>query len=152
QKLANEWDQRFSAVAFGLMEHSGKRVAAAEDAFLRFKRFCKEAIAMYKVRREQLTLRAQAAQVKLEAALEHCVNEGGSSGWGLSSLLLLGNSAKRNLRLFMDHMAVFARQCLAAELAGSGQLFFTVLSGKIEDRLRELQFCRQRLRTVVDYL
>jgi eukaryotic-like serine/threonine-protein kinase len=151
QNLANEWDQRFATVAFGLMEHSGKRVAAAEDAFLRFKRFCKEAIAIYKGRREQQALRAQASQAKLEAALQLCGNDSGSS-WGLSSLLLLGNSTRRNLRLFMDHMAVFARQCHAAELAGSGQLFFTLLSAKIEDRLRELQFCRQRLRTVVDHL
>ena len=152
QKLASEWDQRFSTVAFGLTEHSGKRIAAAEDAFLRFKRFCKEAIALYKVRREQQALRAQASQLKLETALQVCVNDSGNTGWGLSSLLSLGNSTRRNLRLFMDHMAIFARQCLAAELAGSGQLFFTLLSAKIEDRLRELQFCRQRLRTVVDYL
>ncbi len=152
QKLAGEWDQRFSSVAFGLTEHSGKRIAAAEDAFLRFKRYCKEAIALYKVRREQQALRAQASQSKLEAALQVCLNDSGNTGWGLSSLLSLGNSTRRNLRLFMDHMAIFARQCLAAELAGSGQLFFTLLSAKVEDRLRELQFCRQRLRGVVDYL
>jgi eukaryotic-like serine/threonine-protein kinase len=152
QKLASEWDQRFAVVAFGLTEHSGKRIAAAEDAFLRFKRYCKEAIALYKVRREQQALRAQASQAKLEMALQVCVNDSGNTGWGLSSLLSLGNSTRRNLRLFMDHMAIFARQCLAAELAGSGQLFFTLLAARIEDRLRELQFCRQRLRTVVDYL
>ncbi len=55
--LAAEWDQKLAKVAFGLMEHPGKRVAAAEEAFLRFKRFCKEALAMYKVRREQQALR-----------------------------------------------------------------------------------------------
>ena len=152
QKLATEWDQRLATAAFGLMEHSGKRVATAEEAFLRFKRFCKEALAMYKVRRDQQAIRAQQSQTKLEAALQHCLHDTGSAGWSLTSLLLLGTNSRRSLRLFVDHMATFARQCLAAELAGSGQLFFTLLSTKIEDRLRELQFCRQRLRTVVDYL
>ncbi|HEV8062240.1 MAG TPA: tubulin-like doman-containing protein [Gemmataceae bacterium] len=152
QSLATEWDQRLAKVAFGLMEHPGKKVAAAEEAFLRFKRFCKEALAMYKVRREQQALRAQQSQAKLDVALQHCLNDTRPAGWSLSSLLLLGNSSRRSLRLFMDHMATFARQCLAAELAGSGQLFFTLLSTKIEDRLRELQFCRQRLRTVADHL
>lgn len=151
QKLATEWDHRLAAVAFGLMEHPGKRIAAAEEAFTRFKRFCKEALAMYKVRREQQALRAQQSQAKLDIALQHCLNDTGSTSWSLSSLLM-GNSSRRSLRLFMDHMATFARQCLAAELAGSGQLFFSLLLTKIEDRLRELQFCRQRLRAVVDYL
>ena len=42
QKLAAAWGSLLAEAAFGLMEHPGRRVAAAEAALTRFVGFCAE--------------------------------------------------------------------------------------------------------------
>lgn len=151
EKLAEEWDRRLADTACKLMEHPGSRVAAAEAGCLRFAHFCKESLAMYSVRWEQQCLRTQQAQHEMEAALENLDGASGG-GWGLPALLLFGNRTRRSMRLFMDHLAAYARQCLAAEIVGAGHSFFTLLTGRLEERLRELTFVRQRLRHLREHL
>src|SRR5262249_7395940 len=53
-------------------------------------------------------------------------------------------------RVFMDHLAAFARQCLAEDVSAAVGQFFVVLRGRLNDQLRDLTFCRQRLRHVVE--
>jgi hypothetical protein len=52
----------------------------------------------------------------------------------------------------MDHLAAFARQCLAEDLTTAVQQFFVCLGGRLNERLRDLAFCRQRLRHVQESL
>jgi hypothetical protein len=147
EQAAREWDVRLANVAFALMEHPGRRVAAAEAALERFVQFCEASGAAASTHRDQQTLRTQQAWQQLERALDAC-RTGGEGGWGLPALLLFGNRSRRLLRVFMDHLAAFARQCLAEEVLTAVPLFFQVLSARLRDRLRELTFCRQRLRHV----
>src|SRR5262249_2858111 len=42
QQLAEEWDQALAQSAFALMEHPGRRIAAAECAVTRLLQFCEE--------------------------------------------------------------------------------------------------------------
>jgi len=139
QKLAAECDTRLADTAFALMEHPGKRVAAAEAALLRFTHFCSTTAAANVAPLEQQSARAQQAQQQLEGALQQCV-------LGAGGFSFFGGKNRRLLRVFMDHLAAYARQCLVEDLGAAVQQFLAALEGKLHERLRELSFCRQRLR------
>jgi hypothetical protein len=151
EQVVKEWDGRLTGAAFALMEHPGRRVAAAEAALERFVHFCVQAAAAHGARREQQALRTQQAWQQLQSALEGCA-AGGDRGWGLPTILLFGNRARRLLRVVLDHLAAFARQCLAEEVIAAEQRFFQCLGGRLDERLRELTFCRQRLRHLQENL
>jgi hypothetical protein len=52
----------------------------------------------------------------------------------------------------LDHLSAFARQCLEEDIATATRLFFGFLHGRLGDRLRDLTFCRQRLRSLQEAL
>ncbi len=139
QKLAAEWGKRLTESAFALMEHPGRRVAAAETALARFIRFCAETADANAAFLAQLSAKAQQAQHQLEAALTDCVV-------GAGGFSFFGNKNRRLLRVFMDHLAAYARQCLVEDLGAALQQFLSALDGKLHEGLRDLSFCRQRLR------
>ncbi len=144
QQLAHEWDERLSKAAFGLAEDHGKRLAAAE-AFLRHLiRFCAEAVVTPRAQLEQQSRRTENASNQLASAIESCI-----AGPGFS---FFGGRSRRLLRTFLECLGVFARQRLAEEVAGAGIQFFLLLHGKLEERLREINFCRQRLRHLQEAL
>jgi hypothetical protein len=146
EQVAQEWEASLSGTAFALMEHPGRRVAAAQAALEHFVRFCKEFSAAHGARRQQQVARTQQAWLQLERALEGCLAVGDRGAWGLPASLLFGSRSRRSLRVLMDHLAAFARQCLAEEIMAADQCFFDLLSARLDERLRDLTFCRQRLR------
>jgi serine/threonine protein kinase len=143
EQLAERWEQQLGEAACALMEYGGHRVAAAEAGLARLLQFCEEALARQQARWEQQAARTQHARQKLETAVQNCLGDTNGSGWGLPSLF--GSRPRRLLRVFLDHLAAFARQCLAEEVIHAGRLFFTYLRGRFENRQREVDFCRQRL-------
>jgi hypothetical protein len=151
ETLATDWDARLADAAFRLMEHPGRRAAAAEAALLRFVEFCAEALTAQEARRGQQIGRTRQAEAQLSASLTACLEEA-NGGWSLPSVLLFGNRARRLLRVFMDHLAAYARQCLAEEALLAVQTFFASLHARLGDRLRDLAFCRQRLRHIQESL
>src|SRR5262249_10143580 len=76
QQLVEEWDQKLSQAAFVLMEHPGRRVAAAEAALARLLQYCEETSATIANRLQQQTARADQAQQYLQDALANCINGG----------------------------------------------------------------------------
>jgi hypothetical protein len=52
----------------------------------------------------------------------------------------------------MDRLTAYARQRLAEEVVGAGQQLFVYVHGQLRERLRELSFCRQRLRHLQESL
>jgi serine/threonine protein kinase len=144
-ELAERWDERFAESAVGLMEHPGRRVAAAEAALNRFTGYCDEAAAAYSARLQGLGPRTTEAQQQLEAALESCVAGANGFSW-------FGGRSRRQLRVFIDHLAASARQCLAEDVGAVVGQFFLLLRGRIGDRLRDLTFVRQRLRHMQEAL
>jgi serine/threonine protein kinase len=145
QKLAAEWDERLADSAFQLMEHSGPRVAAAESALTRLIQACQEASAGQHSLLDQHVQRTTAAWHHLEQAAQGCqLTSGGFS--------LFGGRSKRTLRVFMDHLAAFSRQRLVEEIVSAGILFLTTLENRLQDRVRELAICRQRLRHIQEAL
>jgi hypothetical protein len=143
--LAEVWEQRLTEAAVGLQEHPGRRLAVAEAALSRFQRYCDEAAATHRSRCPQPEARTGEANEQLQTALENCII--GVSGWSW-----FGGRARRLLRVFMDHLAAYARQCLAEDTAAALQQFYALLRGRLGDRLRDLTLCRQRLRYLVDQL
>jgi hypothetical protein len=145
EKLAEEWDRKLAQSAAALMEHPGRRVAAAEAALQQFAQYCQEFVGAYGTRLVQEAPRTQQAWNQLEGALEGCL--AGPGGFSL-----FGNRSRRLLRLFMDRLAAFARQRLVEEGVSAGQQFFAFLRGKLNDRLRDMGLIRQRLRYLQDNL
>ncbi|MFO0881506.1 MAG: tubulin-like doman-containing protein [Gemmataceae bacterium] len=142
--LAQEWARRLGEVVDGLMEHSGRRIAVAEAAVDQLKRFCEDALQAHQNKLQQSN-RTAAHQAQLDQALQNCVT--GTGGWSL-----FGGKSKRLLRVFLDHLAAFARQALADDTSTAVLQFFAALRGKLADRYRDLQFCRQRLRGLADLM
>jgi hypothetical protein len=151
QKVAEEWDKELTKALFRLLDPPGRRVAAAEQAFHRLEKFCLEASQSYQQRLEQQAVRTHKAWQYLESALEACLAGAVGGGWGFQALFF-GNRARRLLRVFMDHLAAFARQQLIEEAVAASQQFFASLHGRLGERLRDLGFCRQRLRHLQECL
>jgi eukaryotic-like serine/threonine-protein kinase len=145
QQAAAEWVDKLAKDVFGLTEHPGRRLAAAEAALTRLMAFCDEETANQTILDEQLSQRVGEAQTNLQNALEACVSGGGGFN-------LFGSRSRRSLRVFLDHLSAFARQCLEEDISAATRMFFGFLHGKLGDRLRDLTFCRQRLRSVQDAL
>jgi hypothetical protein len=144
-RLAAAWNDRLVEAAMGLMEPPGRRVAAAEAALSRFVQAAEEAAVAQEARLYQQKERTLQAWQQLEMALGGCLAGGGGFSF-------FGNRSRRVLRLFMDHLAAYARQRLTEELIRATQQFFALLRGRLEERLRDLTFCRQRLRHLQESL
>src|SRR5262249_17284257 len=145
ERLAENWDKRLMEVAYRLMENPGHRIAAAESAVGRFVAFCNEATEAHPARGREQAIRTEKAWEEVEIGLPGGLNESEGSSWSLSSFLRLGSRSRRSLQVFVDLLAAFSRQCLAGETLRAGETFFSVLHNRLDDRLRELGFCRQRL-------
>jgi serine/threonine protein kinase len=143
--LAEEWDGRLTGSALRLMEHPGERLALAEEALARLVKLCDDSSQAMHNRVEQLHQKTRRAQDQLDAAVQACITGTGGFSW-------FGGKTRRLLRVFMDHLAAFSRQCLAEDLAAAVWQFFVVLRGRLTDRLRDLTLCRQRLRHALEAL
>jgi hypothetical protein len=138
-QVAEQRESEMIEVVFGLMEHPGRRVAAAEAALARLIALLNQAATAHTERYHQESDRTQHAREQLEVALQNCLSGPGGFSW-------FGGRARRQVRVFLDRLAAFARQCLAEDLQATVNQVYGILRGKLADRLRELTFCRQRLR------
>jgi hypothetical protein len=145
QKTAEEWDRRLAATAMALTEHPGRRLAAAEAALHRIAQFCEDQHQAHARNVEPQSQQVDRAHELLQNALEACLA-------GTSSFSLFGGKAKRQLRVFLDHLAAYARQCLAQDVAVAVRQFYMALCSRLGDRIKDLSFCRQRLRHLQDVL
>jgi hypothetical protein len=127
------------------MEHPGRRVAIAEKALARMIEYCNEAAEAHEARQKQQGPRTKKAQDQLQTALESCVTGASGFSW-------FGNRAKRLIRVFMDHLAAYSRQCLTEDIAAAIGHFYVQLGNRLNDRVRDLTYCRQRLRHMQEAL
>jgi serine/threonine protein kinase len=145
--LAGQWDRRLYQASCALSEYPGSRLGVAEAALNRFIRYCDQALGTAQNRLKKQSQVTSRALRQLESALEGCTGE---TGGGLLSWL--GQTTRRNLRVLMDRLAAYARQCLAEDLSAAVLLFFHTLRVRLSDRLRDLSLCRQRLRHLVELI
>ena len=146
QKTAEHWDQLITKDVYDLMAFPGARVAGAEIAIESLHvHFKKVADAHARVCQQQAPKGGQAWH-DVELALKECIT--GNGGFRLFG----GRSKTRLLRNFLDKLSHYAHLRLAEELSGAARQCFNQLVGKIGDRLRDLGFCRQRLRHLQESL
>src|SRR5262249_44197043 len=114
-------------------------------ALTRLLQFCEEGAAAISARLQPQTTKTEQAQEQLQGALAGCIS-------GAGGFSFFGGRARRLLRVFVDHLAAYARQCLTEDISGTVRHFFQLLHGRLTERLRDLTFCRQRLRHLQESL
>lgn len=146
QKVAEEWDQYLAKDSYGMMETPGSRVAAAETALEHVRKHCLSLVERLAGELDQHAAQSNEAWKHVESALAECA--AGSGGFRLFG----ARSKTRQLRHFIDCLTEFARQRLAEEVHAAVKNCYSSLAGKLADRNRDLGFCRQRLRHLIDNL
>jgi eukaryotic-like serine/threonine-protein kinase len=142
-QLAEEWDRKLTDVATSLMDLPGPRVTLAEAALSRLLEHALHAAQDQALLLKERAEQTMAAQSQLDEALQNCSRGG---------FRLFSWRPQRPLRVFLDRLAAFARQCLAEDTACAVQQFYSALAARLRDRLRDLSLLRQRLRQVQQML
>ena len=140
QSVAEEWEKLLVAHISHLTDRPGRRLANCEEALRRMTAFCEQAAEAQAEVVEQQRDMVRTARESLALALESCrLGTGGLSR-------LFGVGPVRNVRTFLDQLRVFAYARLAEDTLDAGAQFFHKLRGRLDERLNDLGFCRQRLR------
>lgn len=140
QKVAEEWDQRIGKETLDLMSHPGARIAAAEAACGQLQKYFAAAADKLDASVTQHAAKTNQVYRLAEAAAQECAMTGGGF------LFFGGRSRSRQLRYFLDQLAAFAHVRLKEELVLASRQCLIALACRLGDRLRDLGFCRQRLR------
>jgi len=143
-KQAEHWDEVLTTRALDVLRHSGLRLTNGEAALRKLIDFCQTAIVQ-----QAQAIDRQYEQVKplrdgIGAAQAQC-----SSGGGFK---LFGGGGPRAIRAFVALLGQFARMRVAQDLLEAGLLFFRSLQGRLEDRIKDLGFSRQRLKALQQVL
>jgi serine/threonine protein kinase len=146
QKIAEDWEHRISKEALELTSHPGARLAATETALAELQKFLARTVESLAPMVAQHASKALMAHREAESAAQECAVTGGGF------LFFGGRSRGRQLRQFLDALAAFAHARLHEELALAARQCLAVLAGRLADRLRDLGFCRQRLRHLQQHL
>ncbi len=142
QQLGEQWDLYLAGQLSDLIRMPGHRVAAAEAGLRRLAAFCATSIrAQWEVIEEHYQ-GMKRLRDDLESAVHAC--HGG--------MKMLFGGAGRALRHFIDALTHFTRQRIAQDLLESGVQFYMTLQGRIEDRLRDMDFARQRMKSLTQIL
>lgn len=140
QAAASDWERRLIESVSEVMNQPGRRVAAMEEAIRRLIDFCEQAsVAQAQVVGQQHDM-VRSAREQLRSSLDQCRSGPG----GFSRLLGVGQ--QRQVRQFLDQLRVFCFARMAEDSLDAGTQFFKRLRGRLEERLNDMGFCRQRLR------
>jgi eukaryotic-like serine/threonine-protein kinase len=145
QKIIEEWDQRLGQEFGTLMEIPGAHLIAAEAAVAKLKHGFLQAADTQAEKLRHQTARTAATYQQLQVAIQEC--NSGNSGFRL-----FGNKKSKNLRSFFELLHYYARQRLNDETLIAVKNAYAGLGGKFADRSRDLNFCRQRLRRMMEDL
>jgi hypothetical protein len=145
KRVAEMWGNEFAAVVWPLEEHPGHRLGAIAAALRRLAEACSEWAAAADGRAQKIAVKAQQAKSDVQSA--HDVCQAGSG-----SFSFFGGRTGRSMRHFLDQVRAFARVRLQEDLADANAKFYRALRARLEDRLRDLDFCRTRLDLVVQNL
>jgi hypothetical protein len=136
QQLGEQWDEYLSGQLRELIRRPGNRLATAEAGYRRIIEFCDRAIRVQWDGIERHYQGMKRVHDDLLVAQQGC--------HGGVKMLLAGSS--RAVRAFLDQAKLFCRQRIAQDLLEAGVQFFMTLRGRMEERLRDLGFARQRLK------
>lgn len=138
KRVAEMWGNEFAEVVRPLEEFPGHRLGAIGTALKKLAAACTEWADAADVRVQQLTVKARQAKSDVQAAHDIC-----QAGSGTFSFF--GGRSGRSMRHFLDQIRAFARIRLQEDLADATAKFYRALRNRVEDRLRELAYCRTRI-------
>jgi hypothetical protein len=145
QKVVEEWDAKLAHEVVVLMELPGARLVAAEAAVTRLRQWCSVAAETQAERLRQFSAQSAHLLQQVQLSMLECAN-------GNSGFRLFGSKKSRNLRNFLDLLGQYARHRLNEEILTAVRGAYSGLVGKLADRVRDLGFCRQRLRYLMENL
>jgi hypothetical protein len=143
--LVKDWDGKLTEAAAALFDAQGPRLANGEAALRQLQRLCGEMAASPKKAVAQQSRATYKAWDQLITACEHC--QGGPGAFSF-----FGGRSRRQLHDFVEAMMAFCRHRLEEILLATGSQFFGLLQARLEERLRDFDFCRQRLQHLSDSL
>jgi hypothetical protein len=138
KRVAEMWGNEFAELVRPLEELPGRRLGSIGTAFKKLAALCSEWAEAADARAQQLAMKAQQAKSDVQSAHDVC-----QAGSGTFSFF--GGRSGRSMRHFLDQIRAFARIRLQEDLADATAKFYRALRGRVEDRLRELSYCRTRL-------
>ncbi len=141
-RVAEMWGNEFAEVVRPLEELPGRRLGAIGTALNRLAAVCTEWATAAAARAQQVAVRARQAKSDVQSAHDVC-----QAGSGTFSFF--GGRSGRSMRHFLDQIRAFARVRLQEDLADATAKFYRALRTRVEDRLRELSYCRTRLDLLV---
>jgi serine/threonine protein kinase len=145
QRVAETWGNEFTELTRPMEEDPGRRIAAIETALRRIAGLCTDAAASVERRLQQFGVKVRQARTDVQSALEACLA-------GSGTFSFFGGRSGRSMRHFLDQLREFARLRLQEDLIDATGRFYRMLRVKVEDRLRDLSYCRARLEHLVQIL
>jgi hypothetical protein len=142
KRVAEAWGNEFTELVRPLEELPGHRLGAVSAAYKRLAAACTEWATAADARVQQFAVRARQAKSDVQAALDACQA-------GSGSFSFFGGRSGRSMRHFLDQVRAFARVRLQEDLGDATTKFYRALRGRVEDRLRDLLYCRTRMELLV---
>jgi hypothetical protein len=145
RRVAEAWGNEFTEITRPLEDDPGNRIAAVEAGLRRIASLSDDAAAAVDKKVHQFGVKVRQARADVQAALDACQA-------GSGSFSFFGGRSGRSMRHFLDQLRAFARLRLQEDLLDATGRFYRALRGKVEERLRNLSYCRSRLAHVVQVL
>jgi serine/threonine protein kinase len=136
-EVGAEFAARLHEYAARLMEQPGKRIAATEAALTRMAQFCGKMADGIARRIAELAEKSGEAWAEVRTTFDASVNGGG--------FRLFGNRTPRNLRSLVAALAEYGKTKLREQLHGATARFYRNVHHGLDEKIRDLTFCRQRL-------
>jgi len=142
KRVADSWGNEFAESTRGLEEAPGHRIGAIEAALRKLSAWCNNAAAFADKKVEQLGVNVGQARTDVQSALDACQA-------GSGSFSFFGGRSGRSMRHFLDQLRNYARLRLQEDVADATARFYRALRARIEDRIRDLSYCRTRMDQLV---
>lgn len=142
-KLAEQWDEILTVKALDVLQHSGLRLTNGEAALRKLVDYCQTSILAQMQAIDRQYEQVRPLRDGLAAAQSQCTAGG---------FKLFGGGGPRALRAFIALLGQFARMRITQDLLEAGLLFFRSLQGRLEDRVKDVGFSRQRLKALQQVL
>jgi hypothetical protein len=145
KRVADSWGNEFAESTRSLEEAPGHRIGAIEAALRKLAAWCNNAAAFADKKVEQLGVNVGQARTDVQSALDACQA-------GSGSFSFFGGRSGRSMRHFLDQLRNYARLRLQEDVADATARFYRALRARIEDRIRDLSYCRTRMEQLVQAL
>jgi hypothetical protein len=138
KRTADAWGNEFAEAVRCLETHPGHRIAAIELSLRKLAAWCADKATIADKKVEQLGVKSRQSRTDVQSALDACQA-------GSGSFSFFGGRSGRSMRHFLDQVRAFARIRLQEDMADCTARFYRALRQRLEERLRELSYCRTRL-------